>query len=198
MGSKAITPQKQTPDWAGDSWLSHFVNLLIETKPLYALMKHLARRVLIKKSEKKGIPWHETVQALEASDVKKWLPQLSNPNVAYPDYYQAPFHAYDAGNLCWLAAFETEPATYAMPLRIYPELTWEAAQAKLRSNIHSVLNQSGSDEVKDILDMGCSVGISTRYLHKYYTERQKHTIRTVGLDLSPLHAVCSQVSRYPR
>ncbi|MEM9809547.1 MAG: class I SAM-dependent methyltransferase [Cyanobacteria bacterium P01_D01_bin.56] len=185
MIGTAITIPKQNPDWAGDSWLSRFVNLLIQTKPLYALMKQQARGVLIKKSQKKGIPWNETVQLLEASDVKTWLPQLSDPAVVYPDYYQAPFHAYDAGNLCWLAAFETAPATYAMPLRIYPELTWEAAQAKLRSDIHCVLNQYGPDKVKNVLDVGCSVGISTQYLHKYYTQRQKHKVRTVGLDLSP-------------
>ncbi len=183
--SKAITTQKLKPDWVGDSWLSHFINLLIQTKPLYALMKRLARQVLIKKAEKKGILWRETVQELEESSVKNWLPKLTDPSVIYPDYYQVAFHAYDAGNLCWLAAFEAESATYGMPLRIWPKLTWEAAQAKLRSDIHRVIDQYGPDEVKDILDVGCSVGISTRYLYKYYTQRQKHAVRTVGLDLSP-------------
>ena len=183
--SKINTTQKLKPDWAGDSWLSHFVNLLIQTKPLYALMKRLARQVLIKKAEKKGVLWRETVQELEESDVKKWLPKFTDPSVIYPDYYQVAFHAYDAGNLCWLAAFEAEPATYGMPLRIWPKLTWEAAQTKLRSDIHRVLDQYGPDEVKDLLDLGCSVGISTHYLHKYYTQRQKQAVRTVGLDLSP-------------
>ncbi|MFG6107631.1 class I SAM-dependent methyltransferase [Leptothoe sp. EHU-05/26/07-4] len=185
MTNKTISFQKQTPAWAGDTWLSHFVNRLISTKPLYALMKQQARQVLIKKAERKGIPWRETVQTLVTSDVKKWLPQLNNPTVTYPDYYQAPFHAYAKGNLCWIAAFETEPATYAMPLRIWPALSWEAAQAKLRTNIHQVLDQYGPNDVKNLLDVGCSIGISTQYLHQHYTQRQNHAVRTVGLDLSP-------------
>jgi ubiquinone/menaquinone biosynthesis C-methylase UbiE len=39
--------------------------------------------------------------------------------------------------------------------------------------------------VRDILDIGCSVGISTLTLHRYYQQRMAHTVRTVGLDLSP-------------
>jgi hypothetical protein len=37
------TPLK--PAWTGDDWLSRLVNVLINTKPLYALMKRQARQV---------------------------------------------------------------------------------------------------------------------------------------------------------
>ena len=36
-----------------------------------------------------------------------------------------------------------------------------------------------------MLDIGCSVGISTQTLHDYYSNRQQHPVLTVGLDLSP-------------
>jgi SAM-dependent methyltransferase len=190
---------KLKPDWAGEDWLSRVVNLLIQTKPLYALMKQQARQVLIKTAEKKGIPWRESVQVLEASGLKAQLPELTNPKVFYPNYYQVPFHAYDRGNLCWQAAFEAESATYAMALRVWPkeDLTWEAAQDRLRSTFHEVLAQYGPSKVRNILDMGCSVGISTRYLQRYYQNRQNTPVNTVGLDLSPYMLAVAQGRNTP-
>ncbi|WP_326521071.1 class I SAM-dependent methyltransferase [Leptothoe kymatousa] len=175
------------PNWAGDDFLSRFVNLLIQTKPIYSVMKSQARQVLVKTAEKNGIQWRENYQQLADSGVQQTLADITNPDITYPDYYQVPFHAYDAGNLCWPAAFEAESATYSMALRVWPQedLTWEAAQDRLRSSFHKVLAQYGPTQVNDILDIGCSVGISTRALHSYYGKIQNHPVRTVGLDLSP-------------
>jgi ubiquinone/menaquinone biosynthesis C-methylase UbiE len=177
---------KLKPNWAGNDLLSQMVNVLIQTKPIYALMKQQARQVLIKTAEKNGIPWRQTVQDYESSLIQQRIMQVSNPNITYPDYYQVPFHAYDAGNLCWQAAFEAEPATYAMALRVWPQesLSWQAAQDRLRSSFHQVLNDYGLTQPVHILDIGCSVGISTLALHKFYRE-QGIPVETVGLDLSP-------------
>lgn len=186
---------KTKPDWAGEDFLSRFVNVLIQTKPLYALMKQQARQVLIKTAEKHGIAWRQTYQTLAASEARSLLPQVTNPDVTYPDYYQVPFHAYDRGNLCWEAAFEAEPATYAMALRVWPQesLTWQAAQERLRSSFHQVLAAHGPAEVRDILDVGCSIGISTLALHRFYAQRQTAPVRTVGLDLSPYMLAVAKV-----
>ncbi len=181
---------KIKPDWAGDDLLSRFVNLLINTKPIYSIMKGQARRVIIKTAEKNGIPWRENYKALEkavtANGLEQTLAQATNPDLTYPGYYQVPFHAYDQGNLCWPAAFEAGSATYAMPLRVWPEeeMTWQAAQDRLRATFHAVLAEHGPQTVTDILDIGCSVGISTRTLHDYYAQKNP-AVRTVGLDLSP-------------
>jgi len=163
------------------------VNSLIQTKPLYALMKQQARQVLIKTAEKNGIPWRHNTEALLKSGVQNTLAQVTNPAIQYPDYYQVPFHAYDEGNLCWEAACEAESATYSMALRIWKteSLTADEAQARLRSSFHHVLAQQGLLEVQDILDLGCSVGLSTRTLHHYYQSKTDAPIRTIGLDLSP-------------
>lgn len=178
---------KLKPDWAGEDWLSKLVNLLIQTKPIYTIMKQQARQVLIKTAEKNGIPWRQTYQALEASDTKAYLGRNTDPTLVYPSYYQVPFHAYEQGNLCWSAAFEAESATYAMALRVWPQedLTWETAQQRLRSSFHNVLANYGPTEVKNILDAGCSVGLSTFALHHYYQSTQDHLVHTTGLDLSP-------------
>lgn len=187
---------KQKPDWAGGDLLSRFVNQLIRTKPVYAVMKQQARKVLIQTAEKNGVMWRANYAALKASGVQAELSSLTNVAVQYPDYYNVPFHAYDDGNLCWDAAFEAESATYAMALRIWKNeaLTADQAQARLRSSFHAVLDQQGITNVRDILDVGCSVGISTRTLHDYYQAKalginqSVHTnqiVKTIGLDLSP-------------
>lgn len=189
-----MTPAKAKPDWAGEDLLSRMVNLLIQTKPIYALMKQQARQVLIKTAEKNGVAWRQICQTLASSGVQEHLAEVTNPAVTYPDYYQVPFHAYDEGNLCWQAAFETEPATYAMALRVWPQetLTWQAAQDRLRGSFHQVLAEHGPQSVHDILDVGCSIGISTLALHRYYRQAQPHPIQTVGLDLSPYMLAVAQ------
>jgi ubiquinone/menaquinone biosynthesis C-methylase UbiE len=182
------------PAWAGDDLLSRCVNLLIQTKPLYALMKQQARQVLIKTAEKNGIPWRKQYEELEASGIQQQMAQITNPTVQYPDYYRVPFHAYEQGNLCWQAAFEAESATHAMALRVWKDepLTWQAAQERLRSSFHQVLAQRIAQPVQDILDIGCSVGISTLALHRFYQNRQTAPVCSIGLDLSPYMLTVAQ------
>jgi ubiquinone/menaquinone biosynthesis C-methylase UbiE len=186
---------KLKPDWAGENLLSRFVNLLIQTKPTYQIMKHQARQVIIKTAEKNGIPWRQNYNKLAASPVKDYLKALTNHQVTYPDYYKVPFHAYDEGNLCWEAALEAPSATYSMALRVWKneKLTWEAAHNRLRSSFHNVLEIHAPKEVRDILDIGCSVGISTLELHRYYQRKQLNKIHTVGLDLSPYMLAVAKV-----
>jgi ubiquinone/menaquinone biosynthesis C-methylase UbiE len=186
------TTPKLKPDWAGQDFLSQCVNWLIKTKPLYALMKQQARKVLIKTAEKNGVAWRGNVADLETPAVKAQLEAiaqtLTDPGLAYPSYYNVPFHAYDAGNLCWLAAFEAEPATYAMAMRVWleEELTWEVAQERLRNSFQTILADRHPAKVHDILDIGCSVGISARSLQAFYQARQPgEPLRVTGLDLSP-------------
>jgi hypothetical protein len=175
------------PAWAGDDFLSRCVNLLIQTKPVYAVMKQQARQVLIKTAEKNSIPWRKHYEELVASGIQQQAAQVTNPAVRYPDYYQVPFHAYEKGNLCWEAAFEAESATQAMALRVWKDepLTWQVAQERLRNSFHQVLAQHITPPVQEILDMGCSVGISTLALHRFYQSKLDSSVHTVGLDLSP-------------
>lgn len=178
---------KIKPDWAGETLLSQIVNLLINTKPIYSLMKQQARKVMIKTAEQNGIAWRKNYTKLEKSGVKNKLRENTNPQVKYPDYYNVPFHAYPQGNMCWEAAFEAPSATYSVALRVWPKenITWETAHRRLRSSFHEVLAKYTTQDIHDILDIGCSVGISTLSLHRFYQQKQNHPVRTVGLDLSP-------------
>ena len=175
------------PAWAGEDWLSRLVNQLIATPLLYRLMKQQARRVLIKTAEKNGVPWRDRVAELDTEELRGSLARITNPNLTYPDYYQVPFHAYDAGNLCWLAALEAEPATQSMALRVWKgeSLTSEAAQQRLRHSFLEAIAPHLPQTMQNVLDVGCSIGISTEFLHQYLQTRQSQPIETVGLDLSP-------------
>lgn len=191
-----LSTKKLKPDWAGQDLLSRLVNLLIKTKPIYAVMQRQARQVLIKTAEKNGIPWRKNYQELEESEAKNLLDSLTDKDLVYPDYYQVPFHAYDRGNLCWAAAFEAASATYSMGLRVWKdeELTWQEAQDKLRHSFYRVLEKYTPNTVTNILDLGCSVGISTLTLHRYFAQKQDTAIATSGLDLSPYMLAVAQVS----
>ena len=122
------------------------------------------------------------------------MARLTDASVTYPDYYLKPFHAYSEGNLNWLAAFEAESATYSMALRVWPaevkagQLTWRAAQARLRDSFTDALRAYATEHGAAmlapgarLLDVGCSVGISTRALCAAFPQ----AARVTGLDLSP-------------
>ncbi len=181
-----MTNTKLKPDWAGEDLLSKIVNLLITNKFIYPLMKNQARQVIIKTAEKNGISWRKSAQSLDNDHVKQIFTEIINQNIVYPAYYQVPFHAYDQGNLCWKAAFEATPATQAMALRVWKNepLTWEVAQSRLRQSFLEILGKYTPKHIENVLDIGCSVGISTLALHRYLSQ-QNHNINTIGLDLSP-------------
>ena len=184
----AEATQKAKPDWAGDDVLSKVVDAAINNKVLYeGLMKPMARRTLINTAEKNGVAWRDIAARLEKDpSIQKHFDAVKNDAVEYPEYYLKPFHAYAEGNLCWLAAFEAEPATYSIALRVYPKdrITAEVAQARLRDSYTEALrahvDAHAAGEPKTILDVGCSVGISTQYISRAFPEA-----RMIGMDLSP-------------
>ena len=82
-----LMSDKLKPDWAGNDLLSQIVNVLIQTKPIYKVMKRQARQVIVKTAEKNGIPWRKNYEELEVSGAKERLEQIVNKNITYPDYY---------------------------------------------------------------------------------------------------------------
>ncbi|PWZ44136.1 65-kDa microtubule-associated protein 1 [Zea mays] len=82
-----------------------------------------------------------TKEVLE-SDVYEVFERIQDPNLVYPDYYLNPFHAYDEGNLSWLAATEAEPATMSIAKRAIPEATSiEEANQIVRGNWLNVIEE---------------------------------------------------------
>lgn len=157
--------------------VSRLVNGALSIKPLANLAKHQARNMMIKRAESIGVPWTRDVQALRSHDWDSELAQVQDPGLVYPEYYLKSFHAYDNGNLSWEAATEVEVAAYAVHARIWPDAGAQG-DAKLRQSYHDVLTQIAQPQ--DILDLGCSVGMSTFALQATYPQA-----RVTGLDLSP-------------
>ena len=187
-GGAGTADDKVKPDWAGDDLLSKVVDAAISNKILYeGLMKPMARRTLINTAEKNGVAWRDIADELGNEPwVKKAFAEIEDKSVDYPEYYLQPFHAYSEGNLCWQAAVEAEPATYSMALRVYPKerITADAAQKRLRDSYTDALrahvDEHYGKEPETIVDVGCSVGISTRYISDAFQKS-----KMVGLDLSP-------------
>jgi ubiquinone/menaquinone biosynthesis C-methylase UbiE len=178
---------KLQPDWTGATLLSRAVNAAIAFPPLFAVMKLGARAAIKGTAEKRGIPWADNVAALGASEVYQIRSELEDATLAFPSYYTRPFHGYDDGNLNWKAAFEVEPATDAMALRVWKAetaLSPADAQRRLRGGIFAAVRafseRHAARAPQDVLDVGCSVGVSSRWLAGEFPGAQ-----VTGLDLSP-------------
>jgi ubiquinone/menaquinone biosynthesis C-methylase UbiE len=166
---------------------SGFVNGLLSIKPLANFAKHQARNMIIKRAEKIGVPWRQRVQELRTHDWDNELAEVQNSQLSYPEYYLCSFHAYEKGNLSWDAALEVEVASYAVHAGLCPE-DGTKGDAKLRQSYHDIVKAQISIQPQDILDLGCSVGLSTFALQKLYP-----WANVTGIDLSPFYIA---VARY--
>jgi ubiquinone/menaquinone biosynthesis C-methylase UbiE len=169
---------------------THAVNTLLSIKPLAAFAKNRARAMMINRAERIGVPWRDRVAALRQLDWEPRRAQVENPDLLYPDYYRRSFHAYDQGNLSWDAALEVECAAYTVHAPLYPNSDKDGdkrGDQHLRSSYHEVLLSQIATPPRDILDLGCSIGMSTFALQDTYPDAQ-----ITGLELSPYFLAVAQ------
>ncbi len=170
-----------------DRLVSQLVNSLLSIAPLAKFAKYQARELIIKRAEAIGVAWREDVKFLrsrggEAAFSPQWeadLAQIANPALQYPEYYLTSFHAYDRGNMSWDAAMEVEVAAYSVHAKIFAE-TGKTGDAQLRHSYHDLVVKAVLTPPQNILDLGCSVGMSTFALQEVYPDAQ-----LTGVDLSP-------------
>ncbi len=173
---------------------SRLVNGILAIKPLAALAKNRARTMMIKRAESIGVYWPQEVAKLRSrkdstefsADWDNELAQVTHPALVYPDYYTTSFHAYADGNLGWEPAMEVEVAAHAVHARIWPDGGADG-DARLRQSYHEVLKQQIATMPQTILDIGCSVGMSTFALQALYPQA-----KITGLDLSPYFLAIAQ------
>jgi ubiquinone/menaquinone biosynthesis C-methylase UbiE len=168
------------------SLASQAVTALLSIKPIANLAKHQARKMMIKRAEKIGVFWTQQVQELRLLDWDSQLSQVQNPQLSYPEYYLRSFHAYEQGNLSWDAALEVEVAAHTVHAGIWPG-TGAQGDSKLRESYHNVLQAQLSEAPQHILDLGCSVGMSTMALQSIYPDA-----KVTGVDLSPYFLAVAQ------
>jgi ubiquinone/menaquinone biosynthesis C-methylase UbiE len=172
---------------AGNRIATQLINSLLAVKPLANLAKKQARGLIIKRAEAIGVAWRHDVKKLRARDTSQelapaWeseLANITNPAVQYPEYYLTSFHAYEEGNMGWQPAMEVEVAAYSVHAKIF-SATGRAGDAQLRRSYHQVLQEQLTTTPHQIVDIGCSVGMSTFALQAVYP--QAHI---TGVDLSP-------------
>jgi ubiquinone/menaquinone biosynthesis C-methylase UbiE len=169
-----------------DTLTSKLVNGLLSIKPLADIAKHQARTMMIKRAEEIGVPWTKKVAEFRTLNWEIYLNQVQNPELTYPDYYVCSFHAYEKGNLNWEAAWEVESAAYAVHAKIWPD-AGAKGDPKLRQSYHDIIKKQITIQPQDILDLGCSVGMSTFALEEIYPQA-----KITGIDLSPYFLAVAQ------
>jgi len=107
-------------------------------------------------------------------------------SIEFPEYYKKDFHAYTGGNLDPLSAKEVTAASFAVMSTHYPDKTGYDSNDHIRTTFsyHSqwyfamgTLRPNGQMK---IIDNGCGIGVSTRYIEKMYRDCYINAI-----DLSP-------------
>jgi ubiquinone/menaquinone biosynthesis C-methylase UbiE len=159
--------------------INPLVNGILAIAPLANWAKHRARTMMIERAESMGVPWRQIVADLRSQDLEPDLAQVKNAELTYPDYYVTSFHAYSEGNLGWEPAIEVEVAAYAVHSRIFADHSREG-DARLRSSFDRVIQSKLANPPQAILDIGCSVGMSTFALQATFPDA-----KITGLDLSP-------------
>jgi ubiquinone/menaquinone biosynthesis C-methylase UbiE len=170
-----------------DRLIGQLVNGLLSIAPLAKFAKSQARDLIIKRAEAIGVAWRDEVKLLQsrggvAAFSPQWaadLAEITNPDLQYPEYYLTSFHAYDRGNMSWDAAMEVEVAAYSVHAKIFAE-TGRSGDTRLRQSYHDLVRQAFATPPQTILDIGCSVGMSTFAMQEVYPEAH-----LTGLDLSP-------------
>lgn len=165
-----------------------------EWKNLQNSMKETARNWFVNRAIKRGIPWNELYEKnnknQEAFEIIK--KEKEDESIEYPEYYTKPFHGYDDGNMNWKAAMEAEAATLSIAAGYWDKVDPYEASVWMRQNITENIKsyfQNTYDWAfqiergfpRNVLDIGCSTGISTCYLK----ENMPHYTSTYGIDLSP-------------
>ena len=171
-------------------------------KILSSTLKDKARNWFITRAEVSGIPWKEsTAKYLEINTFNKLQSikyKVENNSIEYPEYFLQPFHGYDKGNLEWKAAIENEAATHSISANYWKNTTYYDAEQWLRYNMTNSIkeyireNKFHCNKMKDILDIGCSIGISSEYLARSFPKSSIY-----GLDLSSYFlAIASYREKY--
>ena len=162
-------------------------------KSLTTTAKEQVKKYFIQRATRGGIPWKE-YHDLGASNMDILLQNymdIAEPSIVYPEYYTQAFHSYSEGNLNWEAALEAAAATISISASYWPLATVANAQSWMRGNTTNAIRNHIQDyeastpstfqNTGKIMDIGCSIGASTKFLIEAFPE--KEVIDAV--DLSP-------------
>jgi len=124
----------------------------------------------------KGVKWPDNTSKMK---YKYDSFRVFDPMLKYPDYYMKNFHAYENGNLNWIAAEECLPANYGVFASHSLEKSGIESSESIRTLFVNEIKQMVCNKESNIVDFACGIGISTKYIHNNLNGR------IVGVDLSP-------------
>ena len=166
---------------------SHALNF----QPKRALWKFISSRArdsIVERARKIDVDFEGSVAELQANivELETHYDSFMTPNMIWPSYYLKEFHAYEEGNLSWESAMEVESAALAVHAPIFT-----GTNSILRRDGDDSLRQSYHDRMldalnersflpKNIVDIGCSTGLSTLKLAETFPDAE-----ITGVDLSP-------------
>lgn len=151
-------------------------------------MKKIARNWFIDRAEKTGIPWTKMTDHYKDSEVFnkliKYKNDITDEKIIYPNYYLKPFHSYENGNLNWKAAQENSAATLNIAAGYWESSDVYDAHEWMRKNTTNVIEEYikkyKCNKPLKILDIGCSIGVSSEVLKNVFPNAIVNAI-----DLSP-------------
>ena len=173
-----------------------FVSTIRYTKSNYKMsvwdsidknLKDVARKWFIYRAEKAGIDWYHLVEQnkMKMNFLEYIYENIKDKKIKYPEYYHRPFHGYEDGNLNWDAAVEGDAATLSVAVNYWKNNDPHLSEKWLRYNITENINNYYKDlelsPFEKVLDVGCSIGVSTEYISKSYPNLKN----IIGIDLSP-------------
>lgn len=197
---------KPKPDWTGNTPLSNIVNTLVTAPFVRSALRVAARQVAINFAEKNGVSWRQNISESESlipfSKRGHMIKSIQDPTVIYPDYYLKPFHAYQDGNLGWLQAFEVRPSTKYVCLRTVQTENQKVDAVNAYDQMYSSYFKALKGSIPNgwlsrpgfkALDIGCSVGLSTRDIARRLLADGVDVSHVEGIDLSPYFLAVAQV-----
>lgn len=162
---------------------------LLAVPPVRRAVMALGRRKILADAGRIGVPWATDVAALRAQIAPALEPAraaLADPDLALPEYYLAPFHAYPRGNLGWEPALEAEVSSRTVHAK-FPDVAPLDGDGYLRGGAVDILARrwgevrggGGAKAPRRVLDLGCSVGLGTALLKERWPDAD-----VVGVDAS--------------
>jgi len=110
--------------------------------------------------------------------------KVNNESLRYPDYYLRDFHAYNGGNLNWIAAEECMAASEGVMAFHNKNKTGRQTNEMIREKFMEI-------KKLNMVDMACGIGLSTSIISNNFEGN------VVGVDMSP-YFLNKAVELFPR
>ena len=156
------------------------LDFLISIPLIKDLMFGVYRKQVVDKAEKMGLAWTEIMNEMWSNlgTYKDLAAKLKDPSVVIPEYYYAPIHAYDKGNLCWESAMEEDLWSKLMIAPLYNNAL--DGDVKMRQNWLKLTAKVIDTKPKKATDLGCGTGLSMYMLDDKFPSLEEVN----GIDLS--------------